>query len=369
VLNFQAMAKKKLSKIRWRRWVILPLLAAATFLLAGFFARHPAITEKNYSGFVYPPIASVFSRLSSLVPFSLDDVFYISLLSLFVILLILLVVRRLRFARFLLVVMNGAALVYILFYLLWGYNYFRSDLNTRLSIPEAGANIEEFKTVLTSLVTLANEKYTTFDSFSKQQTDSLVEDSYRQLAPFLKVGYPMGKRKAKNITFSRFFASAGISGYFGPFFNEVHVNTNLLPVEYPVILAHEKAHQFGVTNEAEANFYAWLVCSQSPSPQLQYSAHLYILNYFLYEGRTLESIKDIVAGISPEVRKDISTIQNHWKELRNEKVDRVATKANNIYLKTNHIEEGIKNYTGVVKLVMNFSVDKQAQERLEKILE
>jgi len=362
------MAKKKISKIGWLKWLVLPLFAIATFLLVRYFIKNPDIAERSYSQFIYPTIASILSRLSRLVPFSLDDVFYIFLLSLFVILLVLVLLRRLRFVRFLLVVLNGVALVYIWFYLLWGFNYFRSNLNTRLEIPAASPNLEEFKQVFTSLVALSNEKRINFDSFNKQQIDSLVENSYRQLAPFLKINYPMGKRQAKKITFSRFFASAGISGYFGPFFNEVHLNSYLLPLEYPVILAHEKAHQFGITNEAEANFYAWLVCTQSPSPELQYSANLYILNYFLYEGRELKLTKEIISQISPDVRKDIASLQNHWKELRNEKIDRVATKANNIYLKTNHIEEGIKNYTGVVKLVMDFSGDKQAQDFIKGLV-
>lgn len=75
-----------------------------------------------------------------------------------------------------------------------------------------------------------------------------------------------------------------------------------------------------------------------------------------------------MARISPQVKNDIVRLQEHWRELRNERVDRVATKANNIYLKTNQIKEGIENYTGVVKLVMDFSSDKQAQERFKALI-
>ncbi|MBN1820828.1 MAG: DUF3810 family protein, partial [Prolixibacteraceae bacterium] len=168
---------------------------------------------------------------------------------------------------------------------------------------------------------------------------------------------PMGKRRAKKITFSRFFASASISGYYGPFFNEVHVNKFLLPAEYPVILAHEKAHQFGITSEAEANFYAWLICSQSNSEELKYSAELYILRYFFSQGRNLENYRDFVGLLDLWVKDDLIKIENHWMELRNEKVDKAAGKINNAYLKSNNVEKGIQDYTGVVKFIIDFKND------------
>lgn len=361
------MAKKS-SKRKWLKWLVLPALAVATFFLVRYFTKNPDAAERIYSRGIYPVFAILFSNLSRWLPFSLDDLFYMGLILFVLILLILLILHRLSFPKFFGWLVNIGAMVYIAFYLFWGFNYFRNGMDKRLGIAEAQANLDEFNAVFDSLVELTNQKFTPFDDFNKEEADSLIEASYKNLAPFLEINYPMGKRRAKEITFSRFFASGGISGYFGPFFNEVHVNNHLLPLEYPVILAHEKAHQFGITNEAEANFYAWLVCSQSPSRELQYSAQLYILNYFIYEGRKLESSKEIVARISPQVKNDIVRLQEHWRELRNEKIDRVATKANNIYLKTNQIKEGIENYTGVVKLVMDFSGDQQAQARVRDLV-
>jgi hypothetical protein len=49
--------------------------------------------------------------------------------------------------------------------------------------------------------------------------------------------------------------------------------------------------------------------------------------------------------------------------LRNEKVDRVASKVNDTYLKSNKVDKGIKDYTGVVKHVMNFSLDSAFQKQ------
>ena len=187
--------------------------------------------------------------------------------------------------------------------------------------------------------------------------DAQIEESYKNLAPALKINYHAGRRKSKKITLSRFFAQAGISGYYGPFFNEVHVNSKILPQEYPFVLAHEKAHQFGITSEAEANFYAWLVCVQSNSKQLNYSANLHILRFFMLQTYQLEGYKEFISELDEEVKADFLNIRENWQKLSNEKVDLVATKVNDAYLKTNKVEKGIEDYYGVVKFVMDFKSD------------
>lgn len=128
-------------------------------------------------------------------------------------------------------------------------------------------------------------------------------------------------------------------------------------------MAHEKAHQLGVTSEGEANFYSWLVCTHSSSQRIQYSAKLFISFHFFRQARGLEAYKKLVAEISPEVQADIDRISEHWSKLLNATMDKTASKLNDAYLKHNNIKSGIKDYTGVVEHVMNFSLDSAFQQR------
>jgi len=221
---------------------------------------------------------------------------------------------------------------------------------------------------LSDLIESANAAYVKVDTLNVARTDSLVEASYEQLAPFLGIDYPAGVRRAKPITFSGFFAKATILGYYGPFFSEVQLNSHLLSIQYPLVLAHEKAHQLGVTGEAEANFYAWMVCSNSQDSLLQYSAHVYLLRYFLNQAYELEAYPELVKQISEPVKADFRRIRDHWLTLRNVQIDEYASKVNDAYLKTNKIEKGIDDYSGVVKYVMDFSTDSVANKRLQKLL-
>ncbi len=353
----------KIIKLHIKKRFIIPLLALVVFAVIQLVIRFPHIAEYYYSQRIYPLLASAVSFFSKWVPVSLDDLFYFLLVVTGILIVIFLLLRKISLKAAGLIVLNVLAAVFILFYVLWGFNYFRLDINSRLDLKSHHANPEEFIKVFTTLVHSANNSYTSYEEFDEEIVASLIEDSYKRLSPALKLDYPAGSRRPKHITLSGFFAKAGISGYFGPFFNEVHINRKLLPVEYPFVLAHEKAHQFGITGEAEANFYAWLACSQSSSKQLQYSANLVAVRYFMYYGFRLEGYREIVSQLDERIIEDIRTIHKYWQGLRNEKVEAVASKVNDAYLKTNQVEKGIKDYTGIVRHIMDYSLDTAFREK------
>ena len=345
------------------KWLILPFAALVFFGLTILLSNHSDLVERFYSDGLYPFIAKILSPVSSNLSFSLDDLFYVLLILALPILIILVLFRKITFAKAGKIVLNTLAIIYILFYFLWGFNYYRENLNNRLHLEKTEVTNDQFRTVLVKLIEKTNQSFCNLDSINKPQIDNLVEESYRELSNVLSIDYPAGVRKDKSITFSRFFAQSGISGYFGPFFNEVHVNKKTHPVEYPVVLAHEKAHQFGVTSEAEANFYAWLVCSHSSSQQLQYSAGSFILRYFFNQATQRKDYKELVAMIDPRVIHDFDRIRENWEKFRNEKMEEVATKMNDTYLKTNEVEAGIQDYRGVVQFVLDFEADSTFQKK------
>ena len=345
------------------KWLILPALAGIIFVLTLFLRQHPGFVENWYSEKIYPQLASLLSTISFVFPFSLDDVFYAVLILLPLVLLVQIFTKRLKWKAAGKLLLNILATVYILFYVLWGFNYFRSSLPDRLGIKDRKPDTEEFIQFMHQYIAELNQLHCDFDTIDKVKTSRIIEESYQQLAPVLQFDYPMGKRRDKKITFSGFYSKSGITGYFGPFFNEVHVNKMVLPIEYPFVLAHEKAHQLGVTSEGEANFYSWLVCTHSSSQRIQYSAKLFISFHFFRQARGLEAYKKLVAEISPEVQADINRISEHWNKLRNATMDKTASQINDAYLKHNNIKSGIKDYTGVVDHVMNFSLDSAFQQR------
>lgn len=328
------------------------LLALLVFIGVKLSISNPGGVEEYYSRGIYPVIAGFISMVSGLVSYSLWDLFWAGL-SLFVLAgLILVILKRLSIARYLLRFTQMLAMFYSLFYLTWGFNYFRPALETRLGWDAIKPDDGTFRTVLDSLIVRSNETYTSIEPENYPHLDAAVEKSYSRCSDLLAISYPNGTRPTKTILISSYFAKSGVSGYFGPFFNEVHINHYQLAVDYPFITAHEKAHQFGFANEAEANLAAFIVCSTSEDRRLQYSGYMHLLLYFLNNARHLPEYRDYLSKIDKRVMKDLMHREKYYDGLRNKKLEKVQTAANDVYLKTQNIEKGIKNYDQVVALAI-----------------
>jgi hypothetical protein len=165
------------SKIVFNKWLI-PVLAILFFLITEIFSRNPEFVERYYSNGVYPLIAKLLSAFSGIFPFSLDDIYY-SLLAFTILgLTTFLILRKIKFKQAILYVLNILASVYILFYLLWGFNYYRLNLPERIELKDSSADKAEFITITEKLIKRTNLLHCTFDNLDKNEVDSLIEESY-----------------------------------------------------------------------------------------------------------------------------------------------------------------------------------------------
>ncbi len=352
---------KRAVKIGWP--FILALLIFCGTALAG---QHPSIIEKYYSRGFYPFIATIFSFFSRLIPFSIWEIFWIVSFSILAISLLLVLVRKLKLGTFLLRLFQILAILYSFFYLSWGFNYFRPKIENRSKWSMPAPDEANFREVFDTIISKTNKSYSIIVNSDYKEIDALVEKSFKNNAPLFGINYPNGYRTPKKMILSSFFAKSGVSGYFGPFFNEVHVNRFVLPMEYPFVLAHEKAHQFGITEEAEANLAAFIICSGSEDQRLRYSGNVQLLSYFLSDAHQLQDRNEYANKIDSLVKKDILYQRKHWHSLENKTLDKVQTAANNVYLKTNRIKDGVNNYNRVVSLVISWYLNQKNDTIIRK---
>ncbi len=333
---------------------IIPFVfALVTFLIGLFFNSHREKTEMYYTHLIYPKLATFLSFVSSLVPFSLFDTLIIFGVILLLTGLVLVFSRRLKVWIYLFRILQIACVMYGVFYWCWGYNYYRQGAETRLNLNVVEADTVQFKGVLEKIIYEVNQNYINSDTFDVHNAAQINESTFQHMSNLLRLDYPCGNRRVKFITFSGFYAKATIGGYFGPFFNEVHVNKYLPKWDVPMTTAHEMSHQFGVTSEAEANFYAWLVCIHSDDQFTRYSGWLYALVAAFRQAGTAIDVKPLVKEIKPEVVADVRARRNYWRKMEDKNINQVAREVNNAYLKTNKIEKGIDDYNGMVQLIMD----------------
>ncbi len=338
------------------KYIIPASLSIITLGLIIVFRHNPQLVENSYSNAFYPVIAIILSHISGVLPFSLSDVFYLLLIIWFVYALILVIIKKLKFKHFAINLLIVIAYIFSFFHILWGFNYNRVNIfnRTQLSKIEADSLIA-YKHTLEQLINEANNNYMSADFIpSTEYIDKSIELSFKENAEFLSIPYPCGKRKVKSITLSLFFAKSGILGYFGPFFNEVHICSKLTKWDIPMVTAHEKAHQFGITGEGEANFYAWLVCSTSECKWNRYSASIYAVSMFWGKAKGHDYIREQINNLLPEVKKDIIMRNNYWRSIRNKHLDNMSNFINDVYLKGNNVEKGVDDYGTMIDLIVAY---------------
>ena len=328
----------------------IPIVFLLFIILCSFI---PALAE-TYIRVCYPIIAAVLSFFSRLVAFSLMDMLIIAAIVLFFVGIVMMFMKRLSFRRWLKIIVLSVLWLLVWFYMSWGVGYFRPDFYERFEIQPPKEDKDFFETLVIRYIDSLNNVYLSDPYFNEKEVNSEIERLYEKRHELLRLPYPCGWRSTKITLIKPLMTRAGVSGYFGPFFNEVHVNDYQLPLTYPYTLAHEKAHQFGIANESECNLYATLICTSSEHPLVRYSGYMQTVSYLLGNLRKIspDNYKEIVEKIDPRIIADYSAIREHWKKALNEKISAVQEKVYDSYLKTNKQQSGILSYSEMTGLLV-----------------
>ena len=187
----------------------------------------------------------------------------------------------------------------------WGLNYFRKDFFTRTEIPYAAYSADAFRSFLSTYTDSLNASFVPVEKIDKALVAEEVKKEYHEIAGRFSLVSPAGYLHPKPMLMPFLMSGVGVLGYMGPFFTEYNLNPDLLPVQYPFTYAHEMAHVLGISSEAEANLYGFLVCSRSGVPEIRFSAYFALLPYVLSNAYGLlseEEFNEWKETISPEVK-------------------------------------------------------------------
>lgn len=315
--------------------------------------RFPRLTESLYSQGVYPEVVRLFAALN-FGRFSWAEVL------LFVGLAALVLFFRPR--RILLTLWCSAGVVVWAFLGLWGFNYARPSLAERLELAPPTAGPEMLLQAGERVAGRTAALYSALGSSSRptrlpmsfDDLDRLIDEGYRELKlPGDRIDG--STTPAKPLMSSTLFSYLGISGIFIPFTGEPSVNRLQPDVALPLVLAHEKAHQRGITHEGEANFAAFLVCSRETAPPyLRYAAYLFATQYLLGEASEHLPQEKVAAawnrlGTGPLA--DVEAMRDFWERYRGV-VSELSADVNDGYLRVLKVPEGVESYGTVVRMLL-----------------
>ena len=342
---------KKFDYITALRWG-LPILA----ILFVFLCRYQPAWAEGYARMVYPFLSIALSAFSSLFPFSLEEVLVVVCI-LWILLFPFIQRRRGKSWKYI----GGRELemlawIYVWFYFGWGLNYFRYNIYTRLQTPPVKYEEQKFMDFLHAYTDSLNTIYIPYAELPVETIDREVKDFYQNLPKEVGLVSPKNYQRPKFFTFTPLYSGVGVLGSMGPFFAEAQLNRDLLPVQLPFTYAHEFSHLLGVSNEAEANYWAYRACTESDIQTMRYSGYMGLLPYVLSNASSLlakEQFQEWVRAIRPEIIASYNENRNYWKERYSPMIGKVQEVTYNLFLKGNQIPSGRKNYAEVISLLLS----------------
>ena len=347
--------------------LILTLLLPVQYGILLLLRNFPETVETYYSLGLYPIISKVSRFLFGWVPFSVGDVFY-TLVTIYALRWIYKNIRRIKRTPVKLVVdiLASVSIIYFMFHILWGLNYYRMPLQKAIALDN-DYTTEELVLMTERFVKKANEMHRELgfaDSvkidlpYSQKEVFDKTQNGYDNIQEeFPMLAYsPISIKKSG---WSLGLTILGYSGYLNPFSNEAQVNNLIKTYKFPVVASHEVAHQIGYAKENEANFIATLATVNNDDTFIQYSGYIFALRYLVNEvaRRDIDTYHELISTINPGIIASYKEMRDFWDSYNNP-IEDISKFFYDGYLQANNVNGGIKSYSYMVALVINYFEDK-----------
>lgn len=153
---------------------------------------------------------------------------------------------------------------------------------------------------------------------------------------------------------TEFMNKIEIVGVFCPFTMEANVDGAVPDYSIGFTACHELGHLSGYIKENEADFIAYLACTNSDDDILLYSGYTEAL---ITAGNALYSSSPELfslarRGYSDAVVRDFTDNSKFWEKYNEKPAAVVANKINDSYIKASGDDNGVKAYTLVVELLL-----------------
>ncbi len=247
---------------------------------------------------------------------------------------------------------NGLGALIFFFLILWGFNYQRTPIFQQLGLKPKALDLVTLKNEvgITQRLALQYRNAIKQDTLPMLETvpygelEKLVRHNIGENLEMLGLNFT-GKPRTKQFPPDGFMRKMGILGIYFPYTGESYIDPTLHPLEKPFTIAHEMAHSYGVTDEGEANFIAWVICTNSNDPLLRYSGQLRLLMYQMrdYYRMAPDEYRAWIRTLDKGVRNDIVSIQKAGEEIKPISIE-ISRKSNDIFLKTQGVKAGVNSY-------------------------
>jgi hypothetical protein len=307
--------------------------------------------ELWYASGVYPYIAAGMRYLVGWLPISFGDLLYVAAI------IYSIVTLRKSFRRSFVTtarrLFTVLSLTWLIFHVLWGFNYYRTSIPDQFKLERGEVKKEEIVAFAEYSLREAN-KLGIREQGIGVIDKNLITSAYEKLSK-LHPQLTYHPISFKSSLFGVMGNYMGYGGYYNPFTGEAQINDHMPSFMLPYIAVHEVAHQLGYAKESEANFIGYLAAMHSEDSLLQYSANL---EMFLYANRALRRFDSTLAKqnmerLSPRIKKDLADYKV-FAEKYYGPVDKFVTWFYTGFLNFNNQPEGMMSYNRGMVYVMRY---------------
>lgn len=332
--------------------VFLLLIALAIRFL---FSVSETVFEGVYFNFLFPGIRSVQSALSFIWIIPGYWIFAFLLLGWF----IWRFPKSKNFKLFFKRLANLISGILAVFLFLWGFNYVDKGFAERSELPESTKLIDlsrQYISIMDTAMLYRSEipdleNLASIVELENLPTDSAINSWVKNVLS--SYNYPTNPEvSVRHIRPTGTLRRLSIAGIYNPFTGEANVDNALPSLPLIFTTAHEIAHGYGVTSEAEANFVAYLACMKSDIPVGKYAAAYAIWRQIAHEVNktySQENLEILASQIPPPLYDDRQAILQSYYRYKGY-FPNVTNALNDTYLKIQGVEAGTEDYDGFLQL-------------------
>ncbi|HSK12021.1 MAG TPA: DUF3810 domain-containing protein [Phnomibacter sp.] len=337
---------------------ILPL---GLLLMVEVLKTSPAFIEAYYSTGLYPYIGIFFRKVFGRLPFSVGDLL-VAMVVVWTLWKLVSFIRATKNSGQIVpklkqggaVLVRGLVWVYVLFYMLWGLNYYRLGSSHLLDLQAVAYSNDEVDSLVARLQHRLHEicADSTEIELAKTNDRGLLADEADKAWAAASTRFPFLRFSTQSLKpnlIGPLQSYTGYAGYMFPFTGEAHVNFFVPAFSLPFTVCHEMAHQVGFGAESEANLIGFLTARESRNKAFRYSAYSGIHLYALQELYIRDSIsaRAYIDSLPPLFIKDRAE-QRKFYEAHRSFMQPALNAAYNLYLLSNAQPEGLGSYNYVV---------------------
>ena len=351
--------------------VLLTLVFLGAALLLQLAARKVPGFGQWYAVTIYPLITGSLGRFMGIFPFSVTELGLYLLIVLFVVSLVRSWRRPLKILGRLLF---GASLLFFLFTVNCGINYYRQPFSSLSGLTIQPSSSQELYDLCSWLVEQIQDSVRQLEDQASEengfsgQTSREPLPSYGELLEYGRQGQLAMRRLGeefpvlagfypapKPLLLSRILSVQQLCGVYSPFTVEANYNREMPLYNIPHTICHELSHLKGFMREDEANFIGYAACIHSEDLYFRYSGYLM---GWVYAGNALtqadpEGFAALRSALPQAALTDLSYNNAYWDAFQG-KVAEVSTRVNDTYLKLQDQQDGIQSYGRVVDLMLAY---------------